>query len=314
MNFRASSSVIADQSAMHAAVAVTDTSWQISPPSVLRSLADIFFDWAIIIFATWITYRIGAYMAVLAVFAIGNRQRALGNLLHEASHQNLSARRKVNDWIGRILLAPALFSDLTRYRIQHAQHHAWLGDPVRDPDYLSRVDYEQRHWFTTFARVLCDPANWIASLLGHLVGQRLSLAQWLAITLWWVGYEAMLDMFVGMRIAILFLALWIAAKASVFHAITIFREMIDHYGLESGGIFRHTRETPYLSPLSVLVHPHHNGYHLTHHLFPRIPYYHLPRAHAHLQQVSLFSHQSIVCEAYLKGSRASVNGWGAHHD
>ena len=314
MSFRASSSVIADQSAMHAAVALTDTSWQISLPSVLRALADIFFDWTIIIFATWATYRVGASMTVLALFAIGNRQRALGNLLHEASHQNLSARRKVNDYIGRILLAPALFSDLTLYRLQHARHHAWLGDSIRDPDYLSRARYEQRHWFSTYARVLCDPANLTASLLGHLVGKRLSLAQWLAITLWWVTYEAVLDMFVGMHFAILFLALWIAAKASVFHAITTFREMIDHYGLESGGIFRHTRETPSLGLLSVLIHPHHNGYHLTHHLFPRIPYYHLPRAHAHLQQVSFFNERSIVCEAYLKGSRASVNGWGANHD
>jgi fatty acid desaturase len=314
MNFRASSSVIADQSAMHAAVALTNTSWQISPPSVLRTLADIFFDWVIIILATWATYRVGACMTILALFAIGNRQRALGNLLHEASHQNLSVRREVNDWIAKILLAPALFSDLTHYRFQHAQHHAWLGDPIRDPDYLPRVKYEQRHWFSTYARVLCDPANWTTSLLGPLVGKRLSLAQWLVMTLWWVAYEVMLDMFVGMHFAILFLALWIAAKASVFHAITTFREMIDHYGLESGGIFRHTRETPYLGLLSILIHPHHNGYHLTHHLFPRIPYYHLPRARAHLQQVTFFSEQSVVCEAYLKGPRASVNGWGAHHD
>ncbi|AME26283.1 fatty acid desaturase [Burkholderia sp. PAMC 26561] len=311
MSFRASSSVIADQSAVRAAVALTDTSWQISPPSVLRALADIFFDWTIIIFATWATYQVGACMTVLALFAIGNRQRALGNLLHEASHQNLSARRKVNDRIGRILLAPALFSDFTLYRLQHARHHAWLGDPIRDPDYLPRAKYEQQHWFSTYARVLCDPANLTASLLGHLVDKRLSLAQWLAITLWWVAYEAVLDMFVGMHFAILFLALWIAAKASVFHAITIFREMIDHYALESGGIFRHTRETPSLGLLSVLIHPHHNGYHLTHHLFPRIPYYDLPRAHAHLHQVSFFNERSIVCEAYLKGSRSSVNGWRA---
>jgi fatty acid desaturase len=95
MSFRASSSVIADQSAMHAAVALTDTSWQISSPSVLRSLADIFFDWTIIIFATWVTYRVGACMTVLALFAIGNRQRALGNLLHEASHGGLRVGKEV---------------------------------------------------------------------------------------------------------------------------------------------------------------------------------------------------------------------------
>jgi hypothetical protein len=146
-------------------------------------------------------------MTALALFAIGNRQRALGNLLHEASHQYLSARRKINDYIGRILLASALSGDLTLYRLQHARHHSWLGDPVRDPDYLPRVKYEQRHWFSTYARVLRDPANWIVSLLGHLVDQRLSLAQWLVIILWWVAYESVLGVFVGVHSAILFLAL-----------------------------------------------------------------------------------------------------------
>jgi fatty acid desaturase len=314
MSIRASSSVIADQSAMRAAVALTDIGWQISPPSILRSLADIFFDWAIIFLATWATYRIGTSMAILSIFVIGNRQRALGNLLHEASHQNLSAHRNVNDWIAKISLAPALFTNLTLYRGQHARHHAWLGDPVRDPDYLSRVQFAQRNWFSAYACVLCEPTNWIGSLFGHLFGERLTIAQWLAIAVWWAVYEVVLGVFIGMHFAIFFFALWIAAKATVFHAITTFREMIDHYGLESGGIFRHTRETPSHGLLSILIHPHHNGYHLTHHLFPRIPYHHLPRAHPHLQEVSHFRKRSIVCEAYLRGSSASVNGWGAHND
>ena len=48
MSFPASSSVIADQTAMHAAIALANTGWQIPPPGTLRSLFDIMFDWAII--------------------------------------------------------------------------------------------------------------------------------------------------------------------------------------------------------------------------------------------------------------------------
>jgi fatty acid desaturase len=94
MSFPASSSVIADQTAMHAAIALANTGWQIPPPGTLRSLFDVVFDWAIIYVAVWAEYRIGAYIMVLTILIIGNRQRALGNLLHEASHQNLSVRRK----------------------------------------------------------------------------------------------------------------------------------------------------------------------------------------------------------------------------
>ncbi|MFM0229705.1 fatty acid desaturase [Paraburkholderia sediminicola] len=313
MSLTASSSVIADQTAMHSAVTLADTSWKIPLPSALRSLSDVVVDWAIIYFAVWGAYRIGAWITVLAILVVGNRQRALGNLLHEASHQNLSTQRNVNDWLANIFLSPALLNDLTVYRSQHARHHAWLGDPTHDPDYLPCVTRKGDRWFDAYARVLADPSIWAGSLFGHFSSKRLTRRQGFAIVLWWGICEALLQGIAGTHFALLFLALWIAAKATVFHAITTFREMNDHYGLESGGIFRHTRETPDLGPLSVLIHPHHNGYHLTHHLFPHIPYYHLPRAHEHLEQVPFFNRHSIVCDAYLKGSHASVEGWGTGH-
>jgi fatty acid desaturase len=313
MNSNASSAVIADQTAIHSAVILTRLSCQTPKPSTLRSLSDIAVDWAIIYFAVWSAYRVGVWIAVLSILVVGNRQRALGNLLHEASHQNLSTQRNVNEWLANIFLAPALFNALTVYRSQHARHHAWLGDPVHDPDHLPYVTRKGDHWFNVYARELADPSLWIGSLSGHLAGKRLTLRQRLAIVLWWGFCAALLDVSAGTHFALLFLAVWIVARGTVFHAITVFREMNDHYGLESGGIFRHTRETPDLGLLSTLIHPHHNGYHLTHHLFPHIPYYQLPRVHEYLQQVSLFNRHSIVCDSYLRGLHASVERWGADH-
>ncbi|MFM0433746.1 fatty acid desaturase [Paraburkholderia aspalathi] len=313
MSFPASSSVIADQTAMHAAITFADADWQVPSPSTFQSLFDILFDWTIIYVAVWGAYRIGTCMTVIAFVIVGNRQRALGNLLHEASHQNLSAQRKVNDWIGQLLLAPALLADLAVYRFQHARHHVWLGDPIRDPDYLPRSPHKHYRWFGAYGYMLRDPSTWIGSLFGHLAGKRLSLSRWLAIILWWTALESVLYLLDGRHFAVLFLTIWVIAKATVFHAITTFREMNDHYGLESGGIFRHTRETPNLGLLSVLLHPHHNGYHLTHHLFPHVPYYHLPRTHARLRQVPFFNRLAIVCDDYVKGPNACVDGWGQAH-
>jgi fatty acid desaturase len=107
--------------------------------------------------------------------------------------------------------------------------------------------------------------------------------------------------------------LWMIARGTVFHAITTFREMTDHYGLSPSGIFQYTREIPTHGFASILLHPHYNGYHLTHHLFPHIPYYHLPRAHALLTRNPMFSRRAIICRTYLGAKPAGISGWGVDH-
>jgi fatty acid desaturase len=311
MTSTASSSVAADQAAIHSSIALTVPSWKIPEASTWRSLLDITVDWVIIYIAVWGAFRIGGWTTLLAVFVIGNRQRALGNLLHDAGHQNLIAQRRVNDSIAHILLAPALLSSLALYRQQHARHHAWLGDPAYDPDFIPRVSRQGDRWFHAYARVLTDPATWAGSLFGHIPSKRLTPPQRLAIFLWWGTYGVLLTVTVSMRFAVLFASLWMIARGTVFHAITTFREMTDHYGLEPRGIFRYTRDIPDHGLVSILLHPHHNGYHLTHHLFPHIPYYHLPHIHARLKQNPFFDRRAIICHAYLRSPPAAVDGWGA---
>ncbi|KVW14648.1 fatty acid desaturase [Burkholderia cepacia] len=313
MRSPASSSVMADQAVMHTALDSTGIDWKTPRARTWRSLLDIAMDWTIICLTVWIAYRVGAWAGIAAIFVIGNRQRALGNLLHEGGHQNLSNSRDVNDRIACFLLAPPLFNELTLYRLQHAWHHGSLGDPVHDPDYLSSVTHAGDQWFTAYLRVLTTPSIWAGSMFGHFISRRLALRQKLVIVLWWAACEALFDVAVGPHFALLFIALWIAARATVFHAITTFREMTDHYGLEPGGIFSYTRDIPDHGLSSVLLHPHHNGYHLTHHLFPHIPYLDLPEFHVHLKQISAFSQHAIICDFYVKGGRASVTKWGATH-
>ena len=313
MRSPASSSVIADQAAMHAALDSTGMDWKTPRARTWRSLSDIAADWAIICLTVWIAYRIGVWASIAALFVIGNRQRALGNLLHEAGHQNLSNSRDVNDRLAYVFLAPPLFNELTLYRLQHAWHHGSLGDPVHDPDYLSSVTHAGDHWFSVYLRVLTTPSIWAGSIFGHFINRRLALRQKLAIVLWWAACEALLDITIGAHFALLFFALWITARATVFHAITTFREMTDHYGLEPGGIFLYTRDIPDHGLSSIFLHPHHNGFHLTHHLFPHIPYLDLPEFHRHLRQIPEFNRRAVICETYMRGSSASVTTWGVAH-
>ncbi|SHJ40769.1 MAG: fatty acid desaturase [Paraburkholderia sp.] len=313
MRSTTSSLVAADLAAIHSSIAVSDQVLPSLQPRTWQVLVDVAVDWTIIWLAVWSAFTIGKWAALIAVFVIGNRQRALGNLLHDAAHRNLSSRPSVNDRIAYLFLAPPLFNSLALYRHQHAKHHAWLGDPARDPDFIPRVVKNGDRWFHAYARVLKDRAAWAGSLFGHLLSRQLAARGRFGVLLWWATYEALLTAAVGIRLALVFALLWMIARATVFHAITTFREMTDHYGLDPRGIFRYTRDIPDRRPVSMLLHPHHNGYHLTHHLFPHIAYYHLPEVHARLQQLPPFARQAIVCQAYLGGTRAAVNGWGARH-
>ena len=310
MSITTSASVIADQETIRSAIRGKFVTAQ---ASTWRSLRDIAFDWIVVSLVVWAVYRIGMLITPLAIVVIGNRQRALGNLLHEASHQNLSPKRSLNDTIGTALLAAPLFNSLPYYRHQHARHHAWLGDLERDPDLIRCTANQGDRWFKTYIRVLGAYPAWKGSLLGHLTDRHITFAQSFPIFLWWFWCEVALAVLVGTHIAWLFPVLWIVARGTAFHALTTFREMTDHYGLSRCGIFEYTREVPDHGPMSIFLHPHHNGYHLTHHLFPHIPYYALPRAHAQLVRIPEFVRRAKICNAYLRGQRTSVEGWGARH-
>ncbi|MDR8105036.1 fatty acid desaturase [Burkholderia cenocepacia] len=313
MKSTASLSVGADQAAIQSAIAVSELPWPSVQPNAWRSVMDVAIDWTTICAAAWEAFRIGGWAIPLAIILIGNRQRALGNLLHDAGHKNLSVSRKVNDRTACIFLAPALFNSLVVYRREHAKHHAWLGEPARDPDFIPRLASMSDRWLHAYLRSLANPTAWVGSLLGHLPSKCLSTRETLSIFVWWGIYESALGVFVGVRFALLFFSLWMVAKGTVFHAITTFREMTDHYGLKPPGIFRYTRDVPDHGLVSMLLHPHHNGYHLTHHLLPHVPYYHLPTVHRLLRQIPFFERQAIVCEAYLNSSPSAVDGWEAHN-
>ncbi|MBL3961003.1 fatty acid desaturase [Burkholderia sp. KCJ3K979] len=305
--------VAADLAAIHSSIAVSGQAWPSLQPCTWKTLVDVVLDWGIILLAAWGAFAMGRWAALVAVFAIGNRQRALGNLLHDAAHRNLSNRANVNDRTAHLFLAAPLFNSLTLYRKQHAKHHAWLGDPVSDPDFIPRVVNQGDGWFHAYARVLMDPTTWARAFFGHLVAKELTARRRLGVLLWWATYEALLTVAVGIRFALLFVLLWMIARATVFHAITTFREMTDHYGLDPRGIFPYTRDIPQRRLVSMLLHPHHNGYHLTHHLFPHVPYHRLPELHARLEQLPIFARRAVVCHAYFGGARAAVDGWGARH-
>ena len=128
---------------------------------------------------------------------------------------------------------------------------------------------------------------------------------------WWTVALAALNAWAGSEFTTAFVLLWLAARATVFHAITTFREMCDHFGLRPAGILTFTRDMVCHGVWRALIHPRNNGYHLTHHLLPAVPYYRLPQAQRLFQRMPAYRDHATVCHAYFAGATAVTRAWQA---
>ncbi|AIP33748.1 fatty acid desaturase family protein [Paraburkholderia xenovorans LB400] len=208
MNCNDASSTNADRILVKQAILARDPAWRLPKPQTWRAINDIAIDWMVIFISAWATFRIGWVISPLALVVVGNRQRALGNLLHEAGHGNLSTRREVNDCLAHLFLALPLLSSLSVYREQHARHHAWLGHPQRDPDLLPRRARIGDRWYHAYLHYLTTFSIYRGSLIGHLDGRNLTHRQQLAIFTWWMTVGSAMAA-VDLHFALVFCALWL---------------------------------------------------------------------------------------------------------
>lgn len=282
-----------------------------------RVLRDLCMDWALILLAWYAVITWSLWLAPLAVILIGNRQRALGNLLHDASHYLLSGHTRLNDAIGQWWIALPSLASLYRYRSTHFQHHAKLGSRANDPDYYAHHVFQvgSNDAVAVFLRMVWNRRHWLGDGFGDLLG-----ASWhvrLQIVAWWGVAWMVLGAISTPADANVFLALWFTSRLTVFHAITSFRELCDHTGMTPGGVFAYTRNVIGNGWLRQLIHPHNNGYHLVHHLMPTIPYHRLAIAHQQFSTVPMYRQQACHCTGYFAGEQPAVNCWikrGYHHE
>jgi fatty acid desaturase len=273
-----------------------------------RPAADVSLDIAVIAAALVLALEV-PWAIPIALLVLGNRQRALGNILHDAAHRNLTRNRVVNDLVTRALIAPLLFLSLSHYRELHFRHHLDLGAQDADPDLIPIPAEKARSWVTAVAANTLSLRAVLGSTFGHLLDPAVPMGGRLYILAWWAVLVAVLVMAAGVGPAAAMLALWLAARATAFHVITTFREMCDHHGLIPGGVFSFTRDITATGPLSMLFHPRNNAYHLTHHLLPAIPYYRLPEAQRVFATLPEYQERARVCEGYFAGSGPAVASW-----
>lgn len=223
---------------------------------------------------------------------------------HEAVHGVLSPHPGWNRALGAICAWPVL-QNFAAYKVLHLRHHTDLGGG-QDPDHY--VNYTPRGWLVFLM-------NWGRLLLGYpayitmipILGWRHGTAS----DRKWIAFE------VGSTVLLAGLVLasplprealvhgWVIPMLIINTLVNI-RGMSQHTLLpEPNHPIRGSR-TILTNPVTTFFMCNEN-YHLEHHLFPRVPWYNLPRLHALLKE-DLTAQGAPFIPSYF----AFVRQWVAH--
>lgn len=237
---------------------------------------------------------------LLSLFIIASRMRAMENLVHEASHNNLFPSAPLHQRF-QFLYAFPVFRVLEDYRRSHMVHHKHLGDPQKDPDVLRLHDLgldrlpERPVWYllgvpmtgyltyeyltTTFREFWGSPSSRLSKLVF-----------WFAVLLavWWTATFQE------------FAYYYLIPLLAVLPVTRYWAEAAEHLGLDLRGGFGSSRTN--IGFLHMwLMNPHNDGYHAAHHLCSQIPFHLLPEAHDHLMKASNeFATHSTISSGMLE--------------
>ncbi|KAI4116197.1 MAG: hypothetical protein LQ345_003345 [Seirophora villosa] len=253
--------------------------------------------------ASSLPQSVGRIIYLLAVVIIASRIRALENLVHEASHNNLfqsaTSHRRL-----QFLYAFPVFRIVEDYRRSHLVHHKHLGDPQKDPDIVRLFDLgldklpERPTWY-----LLGLP------MTGFLTYEYLTTSFW---EFWESSTSRSTKLFYWTSVMLgvaywdlyrIFLAYYLVPFLVVLPVTRYWAEISEHLGLDLHGNFGSSRTN-----IGILhqwyLNPHNDGYHAVHHLCSQVPFHLLPKAHASLMEASEeFGRKSTISHGVLETFR-----------
>ena len=280
--------------------------------SEMRSLLSIGLDWLIVLTAIYIS-KIHFAFLILAIVIIGSRQRALSNLVHDASHVNLFQFKSINDIVSNLFCAFPMLETVSGYRTSHSLHHKFLGNPKNDPDSLAHLSYgydDLNPWkgnpILNYFKLIFNVNSWKISFFGNI--KHVSRFDKFLIFIFNLFIFFTICVIGSQEISIYAFKIWYISRATAYHLIRVAAEFLDHSGLENSSVINYCRNLPHDGLLRFVLHPNQDTYHIIHHLHPRIPHYNLKAAHALLLKDSAYT-GAHHCNGYFFGSHSAINCW-----
>lgn len=288
----------------------------LSSVSTARFIGAALFDWAVIFGLVALALWAGHFMAyAAAVLLVATRQHAFMILVHDATH--FRAHRKLfwNDVISNTLCAFPVFFDTAIYRFRHLRHHEHLNTE-QDPDWTRKIPFEDWHFpksgagFIKMMTVYFFFKGTLEWLHATWYFSGITGASGLPRSNWRLAGKAL---FWGVVLSALtfsghlgtFALFWLLPFYLVFPVLQRLRSVAEHFAVTYADDLNSSRDiSPPLIEKFMLA-PHNVHIHLSHHLFPAVPFHNLPRLHALLAQTPEFAGAQIN-SSYLWPSKRSL--------
>lgn len=223
---------------------------------------------------------IDRWWAWVAAFVLMGRGHCLLNILgHEAAHRLLFPNRRVNDAVGRWLLAYPSFQAFLGYRRVHFAHHRdEMGLDEPDLSLYRGYPIPSDSWHRKLRRDLFgQSARKNLAALGRSIGTGSREARQI------IAVQVVL---LGTSIAVgepLAYVVWIGAWSTIWKVSNRLRAIAEHGGMERSSDRRRTTHVVRQTPLArFCMVPYNTGWHLAHHVDMGVPFRNLPTLHREL--------------------------------
>ncbi len=244
---------------------------------------------------------------VAAFFLAGRSMTMLAILQHEAAHRLLFSNRRVNDWVGRWLLAYPVLTPIDVYRRGHMAHHReefgpdepdigfYAGYPCGRASFLRKLRRDAlgiSGWknLVPLVKALRNPSSRPVAARIFAV-QAVLLAAAVAVGAWWV-----------------YPLLWLGPWMTVWRVLNRLRSIAEHGGLQADPDRRATTHHVRQSwAARFWIVPFHTGWHLAHHVDGGIPWRNLPAFQRELDAAG-YAPPGLEWPSYLSLWRALVAG------
>lgn len=253
--------------------------------TLAAALADHLMTYALLVAVVWTVssrwWVLGLLVVPLAVFGIGRNLRALECLIHEGSHFNWSrTRHRLNDVLTFVTSGLPAGIRVGDYRASHLLHHGQFGTAA-DPDRRRYIELDiesmpRDSWRTFLPGLLRRLPRYQLGWLRELGAHRLQLAMPLSWAVVAVGVPFWFA--TGTAGSIWAVAVWLAGHLVALPVVRFLGEASEHVYTGTDVVFDATVSNLGRAQ-ALFIHPHNDGYHTVHHMWPGVPHHALRRLH-----------------------------------